>query len=403
MKKLFALLITLTIIFSFSACGDNENIDGSESGSSKSGGSMIDGATAYTVKKCTYTYPSGQETVVYSAELSDETFSMNNLVERRVGEFNRDSMIFDYNGNGITAIRRESQNYEAEVKDRGVTTIKYDADTSTLTKETVRDGNISSKDVYNLVWDSEGRLSSYEYITYYFEYDDKGAVSYESTYEYNYAYAYGEDSFTITSEDETSEYVNDEYREVIKRTVTTVPYEEKSNITTVESFFETDGTTPVAVDYNDKKLEKEVIVSNWWGYEVSDVYYYADGSTESATTAVLTFDDEGKITKYVRETYKNSEVVMPGETVETVTVTIDFTYDETGNLTEMKRTEDTNVESWKFEWMEIPEKLDSQIAMFSGAPHWSVAEFIDNFISFSWEGRITVRTYKLNDFLSYVQ
>ncbi len=398
MKKLFALFVTLVILLSFSACNDKTGSDGN------SVGGMAGGEMVYTASKCTYTYPSGKESVVYTAELDDSSFIMNNLVERRSDESDRDSMIFDYNGKGITAIRRESQDFEEEIEDGGITTLKYDSDNATLNKETVEDGKTTSKDVYNIIWDSEGRLSSYKLTSYYYEYDDSGAVSYESKYEYNYSYAYDAESFTITCDDKTNEYINEQYQEdIIRRKVTTVPYDEKSDITTVTSYFKSDGTTPVNIDEGDKKLEKEVVVSNRWGYIVSDIYYFTDGSTSNELSEDLTFDSEGRIVKYVTETRKSNEVSKPGEDIEMITVTVDFKYDENGNLTEIKRTADTEVTSFKFEWMQIPKKLDSQIAMFSGSPHWSVAEYIDNFISFNWEGRITVRTYKLDDFLSYIQ
>ncbi len=394
MKKLLALFMVLAMIFSFAACGEDDG----------SGGGMSGGPMAYTVKKCTYVYPSGKESVVYTAELKDDSFIMNNLIERFEGEVDRSSMIFNFNANGITSIRREDQDFEKEIEDEGTTTLKYDEATSTLTKETVEEGKITDKYVYNLVWDSEGRLASYKYTSYYYDYDDAGNISHESKYEYNYSYSYGADSFTITQEQERGENVNGEYRDVIKRIVSTIPYAEKADITKVETYFELDGTTPVNVEYRDKQLTRQVIVSNWWGYVTSDTAYYTDGSTSNELGSELTFDNEGRIVKEVSEGYKsNGGMVKPGEDLEKITITIDFNYDDKGNLTEIKREEDGITTAYNFEWMEIPEKLDTQIAMFSGSPHWSVAEYIDNFIEFNWEGRLTVRTYKLADFLNYVQ
>ncbi len=403
MKKLFALLFVLAILFSLSACGTDKDGGAEEAESGQVGGPLAGGPMAYTLSKCTYTYPSGQETVVYTAELSDTAFTMNALTERIKGEVDRNSYVFEYNSKGISALREESQRYGQEVKVGRTTTLTYDADTATLTEANVRDGKTTSKDVYNLVWDGEGRLSSYKLTSYYYEYDDAGAVSFEETWEYNYSYAYGADSFTITKDVKDEEDIDDNRVELIQRTVSTVPYEEKGDIITEVRYYQTDGTTPVAVDDRNKKKEKQVMVSNWWGYETSNISYYTDGSTENEGRSGVTFDDQGRVVKTVSETYASDGMVKPGTDRELITVTTDFIYDENGNLTEVKRMFGSEQESYKFEWMEIPAKLDSQLALYSGAPHWSVTEFIDNFVDFSGEGKLTARIYKLDDFLSNLQ
>ena len=129
----------------------------------------------------------------------------------------------------------------------------------------------------------------------------------------------------------------------------------------------------------------------------------SDGTVEPQGDKEYTFDTEGRIIKMTRERYKNNGLVLEGETKETITEKVEFEYDANGNLTKISRDYDGVVESLTYEWMQIPAKLDSQITMLFGCPHWSVAEYIDNYINFNHEGRLTVRTYTKEAFLSFIQ
>ncbi len=380
MKKISLFLVAVMLLLSLVACGNG--------GATAGKGEMNNGEKAWTVKKATYTYSSGESTVTYTSELKDASFIMNNLRELRKGEVNRSSMIFEFNSNGITKIIEEKQDFGKDVERGEEMTITYDETTSTLTRLSVENGKESSKEVYVIAWDNEGRISSYDQTNFYFEYDGEGNLVEDSKYEYKYTYSYGNDSYTITQDEVREAYVDGSDVEAIRRKATTVPYDEKGDIKTVISYVKLDGKTPLYTGSGDKKKVDEVVVSNWWGYEVSRVYNYSDGTSENAQGDQYTFDGEGKIVKLT-----NDEAEL----------CIDFTYDNNGNLLRIQRTKNGEITTIEFEWMQIPAKLDSQIAMMYGAPHWSVAEFIDNYVEFNWEGRLTVRTYKLSDFLSYVK
>lgn len=380
MKKISLFLVAVMLLLSLAACGK----DGATAGK----GQMNNGEKVWTVKTATYTYPTGFETVSYTAELKDDTFIMNNLRELKKGEVDRNSMIFEFDSNGITKVIEEEQDFGEDTQRGEEMTITYDEATSTLTKLSVENGKESSKEVYVIAWDDEGRISSYDQTNYYFEYDGEGNLVEDSKYEYKYTYSYGNDSYTITQDEVRETYVDGDGVEAIKRTVTTVPYDAKGDIKTVISYVELDGKTPLYTGSDDEKKVDEVIISNWWGYEVSHVYNYSDGSWKNVGSDQYTFDNEGKIVKVTNEEDQ---------------ISIDFTYDNNGNLTKIQRSDEGQITTIEFEWMQIPARLDSQLGMMSGSPHWSVAEWIDNYVDFNWDGRLTVRTYKLSDFLSYVK
>ncbi len=339
---------------------------------------------AWTVKTATYTYPTGMSTKSYTAELNGSTFTMNDLRELREGEVDRNSMILEFESDILEKVRYESQDYGEDVVPGKEFSLSYDDATSTLTKTTIKDGKDYSTNVYKITWDADGRIAEYELNTKYFQSDDN------SEYNSKYTYSYGADSYTITLDKICTESIDglDEV-ELIRRTTTTVPYDEKGDITTVTSYFQKDGTTQVAIGYDEVKTLEE---------------RYSDGSSKDRLGTGYTFDAEGKIIKKVTERPKNGMVaVLPDEEQEMVTETIEFTYDANGNLTKIERNYDGEISTMTFEWMQIPAKLDGQIAMLSGSPHWSVTEYIDNYVDFNYDGRLTVRTYTKEAFLSYIQ
>ena len=386
MKKITATILSVLMSFSLFACSKDAGTDNKDNS-----GEMV-----WTVKSASYTYSTGATSVVYTGELKNNSFIMNNLRELRENEVNRNSMILEFESDILEKVRYESQNFGEDIVPGKEFSLSYDDATSTLTKTTIKDGKEHSREVYDITWDNEGRITQYELNTEYFEYDEK--------YNYKYTYSYGADNFTITLDEIRTESVGgEEDIEVIRRKVSTVPYEEKGDITTVISYFQTDGTTPISIGYGDVKTVEERITSNWWGYVTSHTIHYTDGSSKNYSDAVYTFDDEGKITKMVQERYDSSSIMSPDEEPITVTDTVEFIYDANDNLTKIDCNYDGKVTTLTFEWMQIPAKLDSQIAMLSGSPHWSVSEFIDNYIDFNHEGRLTVRTYTKEAFLSYIQ
>jgi len=396
MKKIVVLLLSFVMIFSLAACSKNNGQ------SAVGSGNKDDGEMVWTVKSVKYTYSSGYSYICYTGELKDSSFSMNKFRELRQGETDRSSMIFEFDSNGITKYREEAQDYGEEVEIGDETTLVYDDATSTLTRTSVKDGKVTSKYVYVITWDDQERISAYVRTNYYYYYNDDGSVSEENKYEYKYTYKYGTDSFTITYDlDETVSIGNDRV-DAIKRTVSTIPYAEKGDIETVISYFKTDGTTPINVGWNDPKSVNETMVSNWWGYIKSHVTNYDDGSKEDYIEGKYTFDAEGKIIKVAKEGTKGG-IILDGAESEKIKITTDFTYDENGNLKKIVYDYDGTVTVLEFEWMKIPATLDNSLAMLSGSPHWSVAEYIDNYVDFNSNGSLTDRTYKKSDFLSYVK
>lgn len=393
MKKLCLVLVSIFMIASLAACGKED----------AGKGGMNNGEKVWTVTKATYTNPSGMSSVCYTGELKNDSFIMSYLTERKKGEVNRDSMIFQYDANGISKIIEEGQDYGKDVERGEEMTLTYDEATSTLTRLSTEDGRETSKKVYVITWDDEGRISEYTQTNYYYDYKEDGSAYESDKYEYKYTYSYGDDSYTITCDEESEVTVGTISVDAIWRVATTIPYDEKGDITTVRSYVELDGKTPLYTGSGDVRRVNEVIVSNWWGYEISNVTNYSDGTSKKNEDTQFTFDKEGKIIKIEEKIYKNGLIDLEAGN-DKITVTTEFTYDDNGNLTKIKNIEEDVVSSIDFEWAQIlPEKLDSQIAMLNGAPHWSVAEYIDNYIDFNWEGRLTVRTYKLSDFLSYVK
>lgn len=393
MKKIIATGLSLLMSFSLFACSK----DTQTSGNNENNNSNTE--MAWTVKTATYTYPTGMSIKSYTAELNGSTFTMNDLRELREGEVDRNSMILEFESDILEKVRYESQDYGEDVVQGEEFSLSYDDATSTLTRTTTENGELYSTKIYNITWDTEGRIAEYELNTKYYQSDDN------SEYNSKYIYSYGADSYTITLDKIYTGSIDglDEV-ELIRRTTTTVPYDEKGDITTVTSYFQKDGTTQVAIGYNEVKTLEERITSNRWGYVTSDTVHYSDGSSKDCLGTGYTFDAEGKIIKKVSEIPKNDMVaVLPDGEQEMVTETIEFTYDANGNLTKIERNYDGEISTLTFEWMQIPAKLDGQIAMLSGSPHWSVTEYIDNYVDFNYDGRLTVRTYTKEAFLSYIQ
>ena len=379
MKKLLAVFLTLALFICLTACGSGE----------ESGGLSSDGEQAWTVKSAKYTYPSGMSYTCYSAEFTNEKFIMSNLSEFKKGEPDRDSIVFYLNSNGIAKMVEEEQDFGEDVEIGGETTFFYDEATETLTKTTMEDGKLDSQTVYALKWDDQERLSKYTQTNTYYYYDDEGVEKEDerSTSVGNYTYEYGAESYTITSDTDYTEWIDDEKVIIIRRNVATVPYDEKGDITTVESFFYKDGR-PYDFKGSGTTTVKSESACNYWGYVLYENEEYIDGSKNERKPKV-TFDAEGKVLTSTK-TYGKSDTVVT------------FTYDENGNLTKMVWENEVGTNSIEFEWMKIPAKLDKQLAMFSGSPHWSVAEYIDNYVEFLYEGRLTVRTYKKADFLACI-
>lgn len=390
MKKIIATALSLLMSFSLFACSKDTQTSGNNE-NNNSNTEMV-----WTAKTGTYTFSDGTTSVVYSGELKEDEFIMSYYSEMYRGKPDRQSMIFEYESDIITKIRTESQDFEKEVVPEEEIELSYDDATSTLTRTTTENGEVYSTDVYKITWDAEGRISQYELNVKYYQSDDN------SEYNYKYTYSYGTDNFTITCDENTTVSVDDERIDAIRRNVTTIPYDEKGDITTVTTYVKPDGTI-IHTGWGDKKTVEEKIISNWWGYVTSHTVHYSDGTVEPQGGKEYTFDTEGRIIKMTRERYKNNGLVPEGETPETITDKVEFEYDTNGNLTKISRDYDGVVESLTYEWMQIPAKLDSQITMLFGCPHWSVAEYIDNYIDFNYEGRLTVRTYTKEAFLSYIQ
>ncbi len=389
MKKLLAFILVLVLLLSFSACGIASDLTGGNNQAQN------DGEMVWTVKKAVYTYPNGQTSDSYLAELENGKFTMSYLSEYRKGEVSRSSTIFEYNKDGITKICSESQPYGKEVEKGSEITLTYNADTSTLVKLSMEDGKEKSKDTYVITWDAQSRIAKYVLTSvYHSDYD--GTSETVKTYEY----AYGADSFTISTDDKQNVGYEDESIDAICRTVTTVPYDKKADIKTVKSYYKMDGTTKIAVGYGDELTEREEEIANYLGYTTSQITYFSNGTSRKEGRNV-TFDDQGRVTQVVSESHNAGAIVKPGQESETITTTVSFTYDENGNMTKIERNSDGEVTSYTFEWMKIPANVDAGITMMWGTPTWSVAEFVDNFADFSWEGRTTVRTYQLDEFLTY--
>lgn len=377
MKKSLALLLAIIMCMGMFACA-------APSGNGPSEPQEM----AWTVKTATYTNPSGDSTVVYEAEYTDSQFVMSYLTERRKGEVDRESMVIVLENYGLSKIIEEQQDYGEDVDIRGETTFAYDEATQTLTETTMEDGRVDSQNTYVLTWDDQNRLLGYTKTDCYYYYDDNGVETERSVYEYEYHYTYGEDSFQFVSEQESFSYEDEQGRDVICVTTATVPYEPMGDITVTESYKTVDGV-PICVDTyvdgEERKMEKTIATVNYWGYRTSETIVLDDGTQYVPDDYKPVFDEEGKVLNVER----NGQQVA-------------YTYDDNGNLVKLDLSTDYGISSITFEWMQIPLKLHNQLAMYSGSPHFSAAEYIDNHVIFVWEGRLTVRVYQKDAFLAYI-
>lgn len=382
MKRVLIFILTLSLVFCLCACdSDTENADAN-------GGLSSSGEQAWTVKSATYTYPSGESYVCYTGDFTDNKFTMSFFSSRGKDKFDRDSMVFYCNSKGFTKIVTEEQDYGEDVEIEDETTFAYDPATETITQTTMEDGKLRSKEVYVLTWDDQDRLSKYTLTSTYHYYNDDGTENESERSEYisNYSYKYNETDFIVTNDEDYTVFSDGERLVITRRNDITVPYDTKANITTCETFLNKDGTP-----YNfteDYDIIKSTSECNYWGYMLYERREALNGDIYKEEPN-LTFDDEGKLLKAVKKT---------GDTNRT----INFTYDENGNLTKMSWNSDMGEESIDFEWTKIPKKLNDQLIMYSGSLDWSVSEFIDNHVSFLYEGRYSMRTYKKADFLSYI-
>lgn len=338
---------------------------------------------AWTVKNITHTDSNGETKTLYTGEFKDNSFSMNYLTQIEPGQINRESMVYVFESDILTKYRTESQEFNQEIVVDREYEITYDEDNSRLTILTKKEGVDHLKEIYEISWDEKDRIAEYRLTLKYLTYNEE--------YRHIYDYSYGEDSYTITCDEPRTETVDGEDMDVIERTLTTIPYDEKNDITTVISYYKTDGTTPVQTDYNETKLVEEKIISNRWSYETSHTLHFADGTVESDSRRDYTFDDEGRISTALRET-------VDGDREKTT-----FSYDTNGNLSTMTYDYNGKISTLTFEWMEIPAYIDSQISMIWGCPQWSAAEYIDNYAEFSSEGNLAARIYTKEAFLSYIQ
>ena len=373
MKKITATILSVLMSFSLFACSKDAGTDNKDS----------DNEMAWTVKTITHTDYDGETKTLYTGEFKDNSFSMNYLTQIEPGQINRESMVYVFESDILTKYRTESQQSNQNIVVGKEYEITYDENASRLTRLTKREGVDHLKEIYEISWDEKDRIAEYRLTLKYLNSDEE--------YKHIYDYSYGEDSYTITCDEPRTETVDGEDMDVIERTITTIPYDEKADITTVISYYKTDGTTPVQTDYNETKFVEEKIISNSWGYETSHTLHFADGSVESDSRREYTFDNEGKISTAFRETNDGDK--------EKIT----FSYDANGNLNTMTYDYNGRISTLTFEYMEIPAHIDRQIAMLWGCPQWSAAEYIDNYAEFSSEGDLTARIYTKEAFLSYIQ
>ena len=97
MKKITATILSVLMSFSLFACSKDAGTDNKDNS-----GEMV-----WTVKSASYTYSTGATSVVYTGELKNNSFIMNNLRELRENEVNRNSMILEFESDILEKVRYE--------------------------------------------------------------------------------------------------------------------------------------------------------------------------------------------------------------------------------------------------------------------------------------------------------